>query len=50
MPRAVASPQAVHIGGKLGDKVAAVSADFVEKAVVARYRYIYISSCPKGQV
>jgi hypothetical protein len=33
---AVASPQTVHIGGKLGDKVASVLADFVDKAVVAR--------------
>ena len=43
------SPQTVHIGRKLGDKVDAVPAKFVDKAVVAWPRR-YISSCPKGQV
>jgi hypothetical protein len=45
-----ASPQAVHSGGKLGDKPEAVSVAFVDKGVVATDRCIYISSCPKGQV
>lgn len=44
-----ASPQAVHSGGKLGDKREAVSRAFVDKGVVALGRCIYIRLARRGR-
>ena len=46
--RAGASPQTVHIGGKLGDKVDGSGGKFVDKAVVAAWRWRLHFVLPEG--